>query len=100
MPFQPYLHKSFILQRKDSFLDEHNVIFPEKFDFRRGCLTLLKLYDHLLTQNGSSQTTDAVFLRISKALYYYGIRGVENCCFRSYLNNKEQSVFINQQRST
>jgi len=74
-------------------------------------LPLLILHDHLLTQSENNLAIAAVFSDLSKAfnpvdhqillnkLYHYGIRGVANDLFRSYLNNRKQFVFVNQQRS-
>jgi len=91
----------------NKFLDQHNVNYSEQYGFRRGysiALPLLKLSDHLLTQNGNDLATAAVFLDIKKTFdivdhpillnkaYHYGIRGVANDLFRSYLNNRKQFV--------
>jgi len=85
----------------------------EQYDLRRGystALPLLKSCDHLLTEIGNNLAT-AVFLYLKKAfdavdhqillnkLYQYGVSDVANDLFRSYLDNKKQFLFVNQQRS-
>jgi len=51
------------------FFDQHHVICTEQYGFRRGystALPLLKLFDHVLAQNGSIPATTAVFLDLKK----------------------------------
>ena len=87
----------------------------EQFDFRRGHsteLAAIQLVDRRLAKQmdlGSVRIN--IYIDLSKALYtldhyvlldkqtYYGICGVENLMFRTYLSNRHQYVEYNSSKS-
>ncbi len=101
--FEKLLHKRLL-----SFLDKHNVIYHKQFGFRKRHSTVHAL-NTAITQvaNGlnNNDVVFGVFLDFSKAfdtikhnilidkLENYGIRGKPLELFKSYLNNRKQSVF-------
>jgi len=50
----------------------------------------------IVTPKKDFDTADQILLI---KLYHYGIRGVANGLLKSYLNNRKQLIFVNQQRS-
>ena len=77
------------------------------------CLTIAKIGRSPSYSKWKKLATAAIFLDLKKAfdtvdhqilvkkfIMAYVIRGVVNNIFRSYLNNRKQFVFVNQERST
>ena len=104
-----------ICNRLVSFLNECNILYDKQFGFRMNHSTShatsylsSKLYNAL----DESEKAVSVFMDLSKAfdtldlkillqkLSHYGIRGLENKWFASYLTDRQQFVEINSHRST
>ena len=98
------MHKTFC-----NFLTKHNCIYDLQFGFRSSHSTnhaLLDLTDDIRKAIDSNQFAVGIFIDTQKAFYtvdhtillnklnYYGIRGVANDWFKSYLTNRKQYVSI------
>ena len=97
-----------------NFLDKNNVFFDKQFGFRARHSTdhaILSIIDKIQSAVETQNYSCGIFLDFSKAfdtvnhgillkkLDYYGIRGVANAWFTSYLNNRQQTVTINNATS-
>ena len=98
-----------IAVRLVSFLDNFSILNPDQFGFRRGLSTTDALLDYMefLYKNiDEKKHVISVFVDFSKAfdtvkhdillskLEMYGIRGVANDWFRSYLTGRSQRVRV------
>ena len=98
-------------QRLYAFLLRNDVIYNLQFGFRSGHSTdhaLLHLTDDIRNALDHNQFAVGVFIDLQKAfdtvdhkilikkLEHYGIRGIANNWFKSYLSNRKQTVTINQ----
>ena len=98
-------------KRLNTFLDNKNIIYDLQFGFRQQYSTSHALIN--ITENIGKALDDGnigcgVFVDLQKAfdtvdhqillakLYHYGIRGVSNDWFKSYLSNRHQYVSINE----
>ena len=97
-------------------LEKYNILYKHRYGFRSKHSTIHPIL-HLLkdiadaNDNISKEMTMAVFLDLSKAsdtinhvvlLYkscHYGIRGISNKWFSSYLSNRKQYIEINECKS-
>ena len=97
-----------------SFLDKHNVLFEKQFGFRSNHSTdhaILSIVDKIQKAIEERNYSCGIFLDFSKAfdtvnykillrkLEHYGIRGVANDWFKSYLTNRQQVVMVNNTTS-
>lgn len=97
--------------RINSFCDKNNILSTQQFGFRKGRsteLALLTQKDIILQSFEDKKLTMGIFVDFSKAfdslnhhslllkLEHYGFRGVALALFRSYLDNREQCVLINE----
>lgn len=108
----PILSKVFekiMYKRLNEFVIKHKVLTPEQYGFRKSsstslaCFNLIKQITECIS---SKKSTASLFLDMSKAfdhvnhrillqkMHTYGIRGKAYDWFKSYLDNREQSVEI------
>jgi hypothetical protein len=95
--------------RLTSFLTEYNILTDKQFGFREQHSTymaLLSLIDKITNELDTRNFSLGIFIDLSKAfdtldhnillnkLVHYGIRGVANDWFRSYLSDRLQFVSI------
>ena len=93
-----------------NFLSIHNCIYDHQFGFRKNHSTnhaLLNLTEEIRDALDNNSFAAGVFVDLQKAfdtvdhtillnkLNYYGIRGITNNWFKSYLSNRRQYVTIN-----
>ena len=93
-----------------NFLSIHNCIYDYQFGFRKNHSTnhaLLNLTEEIREALDNNSFAAGVFVDLQKAfdtvdhtillnkLNYYGIRGITNNWFKSYLSNRKQYVTIN-----
>ncbi|MFZ2538662.1 MAG: reverse transcriptase family protein [Oscillospiraceae bacterium] len=103
-----------IYSRLIEYIDDNNIINPNQFGFRHKhstCLALLKFVDEITKSIDERKITVGIFIDLAKAfdtvnhsilvnkLNHYGIRGVANKWFVSYLSNRQQYVSINNKMS-
>ena len=97
-------------KRLVGFLDKHNILYEQQYGFRQNYsteLTLIELSDRIAQAIDKKDFMIGIFVDLSKAfdrlnhdillnkLEHYGIRGVTNNWFRSYLSNRSQFVTYN-----
>jgi len=115
---QPTFSKIFekiIAHRITSFIDKHGIINSSQFGFRKNHSTymaILKLYDTVTAAIDKGEFCMGIFIDLSKAfdtldhaillkkLELYGIRGLPNDLFKSYLTNRKQYVTYNSCKSS
>ena len=98
-----------------TFLDLHNCIYELQFGFRTKHSTnhaLLSLTEMIRDALDNGKFACGIFIDLQKAfdtvdhkvllkkLEYYGIRGISNDWFKSYLTNRQQFVSINGYNSS
>ena len=102
-------------KRLHSFLETQNRFYPAQFGFRLNVSTdnaLTSITENIQTQLGKGKYCAGVFVDLKKAfgkvdhnlllrkLYYYGIRGIANEWFSSYLKKRKQFVSIDNNMSS
>ena len=101
-------------KRLISFLNKHNILYNKQFGFRENYSTshaTLCIVDRIQRAIEEGQYSCGIFLDFSKAfdtvnhnillekLKHYGIRGITNDWFVSYLSNRSQYVSIGNNKS-
>ena len=109
LPFMSKLVEKCLLTRLISFLDKLSIISPHQYGFTKGRSTqdaLIAFTDHVYEALDNKQSSISVFVDYSKAfdtvdhaillakLEKYGIRGLPQKIFLSYLTNRTQQVKI------
>ena len=98
-----------IFNRLYSFLEQHNLLYKLQFGFRKKHSTnhaLIEITESIRKALDNKQCACGIFIDLQKAfdtvnheilvnkLAYYGIRGVGNAWFKSYLMGRSQYVSI------
>ena len=99
------------------FLETKDILYKHQYGFRKNHKTIHPII-HLLqdianaNDKASTNSTLSVFVDLSKAfdtishnillnkLEYYGVRGICNSWFSSYLSNRKQYTQVNEHRSS
>ena len=106
-----------ICNRLMTFLEKYNILYKHQYGFRAKHSTIhpiLHLLKDISIANDkiTKDPTLAVFLDLSKAfdtidhdillykLHFYGIRGLRNKWFASYLSNRKQYIEIHKSKSS
>ena len=99
--------EKFMYNRLHSFLSKHDCIYINQFGFRKSHSTihaLISLTEHIRDLLDQNKIACGIFIDLQKAfdtvdhnillekLAHYGIRGIANDWFRSYLINRQQYV--------
>ena len=102
------IFEKLVHSRLTSFLDKHTIIFNRQFGFRKAystSLSLTALTEEIRKALDKGQFSCGVFIDLQKAfdtvdhnillrkLELYGVRGVANNWFRSFLTGRSQYVF-------
>ena len=97
-------------KRLTDFIDKHKILYEQQYGFRQNSSTdfaLIELSDKIAEAIDRKQFMIGIFVDLSKAfdtlnhsillqkLSNYGIRGLANDWFQSYLNSREQYVNFN-----
>ena len=92
------------------YITFHDVFAPNQYGFRLGKNTtdcLVDLLEQITKSIDNGEFAVTLFLDLSKAFYtvnhsillsklsYYGIVGLENLWFKSYLQQRRQTVYVN-----
>ena len=103
------IFEKLIYKRLKSYLDKYNVISPSQYGFRERHSTehaILDIINRIQTNMDKKLYSCGIFIDLSKAfdtvdhnillskLHYYGIRGVINDWFASYLKDRYQTTQI------
>ena len=100
-----------------SFFDKYSILYKHQYGFRSKHSTIhptLHLLKYILDVNDkeTKDVTLGVFIDLSKAfdsinhdillhkLHFYGIRGICNMWFSSYLTNRKQYIELNDEKSS
>ena len=98
-----------------SFLTKFDILFKHQFGFRGNhstILAIIEITDNIRHELDKGNSVIGTYLDLSKAfdtvnhkilldkLHYYGIRGLANTWFESYLTNRKQTTFVNSTSST
>ena len=104
------IFEKLVYSRIYSFLNLHNCIYELQFGFRANHFTnhaLLSITEMIREALDNSNFACGIFIDLQKAfdtvdheillkkLEHYGIRGLSNSWFKSYLSNRQQFVSIN-----
>ena len=101
-------------KRLYEFLQEHNILFQNQFGFRKNNLTsfaLIEITEKIKETIDNKKYGCGIFIDLRKAfgtvnheillrkLEHYGIRGMAQNWFKSYLTNRKQYVSLNGESS-
>ena len=115
LPIFNKILESIMLKRLTKFIDIHKIIYNKQFGFRSNHSTehaILSIIDQIQNSIDKSEYSCGIFLDFSKAfdtvnhsillrkLDNYGIRGIAQEWFDSYLNNRNQLVSIGSETSS
>ncbi|MFZ2538897.1 MAG: reverse transcriptase family protein, partial [Oscillospiraceae bacterium] len=104
-----------IFNKLNDFLIKYHVLYDQQYGFRKNYsteLALIDLSDKIAKAIDDKRLTIGIFIDLSKAfdslkhdillkkLSHYGVRGIAQDWFRSYLTNREQFVVVNGVRSS
>ena len=96
------------------FLDHYQQIYPRQFGFRKTHSTtdtLINIVERVRASLDKGEFACGVFVDLQKTfdtvdheillskLHHYGVRGVQNDWFRSYLSNRSQYVSVANAKS-
>ena len=116
LPAFSKLLEKLVYKKLTSFLESYKILYKHQYGFRKKHSTIHPIL-HLLkyiAENNDKPTKDltlAVFIDLSKAfdtichstllkkLNFYGIRGITNSWFHSYLTQRKQYTIINNCKS-
>ena len=108
------MYKRLMYKRLIDFLDQNSILIENQFGFRSGHSTVqatMLITDKIQRAIEDKLYSCGIFLDLSKAfdtvdhnillakLEHYGIRGIANDWFKSYLTNRQQFVSINNSDS-
>ena len=94
-----------------NFLEKYNCLYKKQFGFRNSHSTnhaLISITEKIRESLDNNEYSCGVFLDFQKAfdtvnhnillkkLHHYGIRGITNDWFKSYLNNRTQQTKVNE----
>ena len=103
------IFEKLVYSRISSFLTDHNLINNKQFGFRSKHSTthaLISITEKIRYAIDNNEFACGIFIDLQKAfdtvdhhillkkLQHYGIRGIANSWFKSYLSNRKQSVCI------
>ena len=115
LPVFSKLFECIMYRRLMSFIKKHKLLYPNQFGFRENHgtnIALTFLYNKILKSLDNGDYVLGLFLDFKKAfdtvnhdillrkLYKYGIRGTSFDWIKSYLSNRKQYVYFNQEKST
>ena len=108
------IFEKLMYKRLLNFLEKNKILFQHQFGFQKNkstSLAILDIYTNLTKSMENDSFSCCVFLDFAKAfdtvnhniliskLEHYGIRGVANKWFKSYLHNRPQIVKIGNEKS-
>ena len=114
LPFFSKVFEKVIFNQVIEFLDSHNILYDNQFGFRKGHSTshaVIALVDKVSQALDKGKIVVGVFLDLKKAfdtvdhdillrkLFAHGIRDNLLKWFKSYLTNRTQYVYINDNQS-
>ena len=109
LPLFSKIFEKIMYSRVISFITKHNILFYDQFGFQKNhntTMALIILTDKIKSAINNGEYVVGAFLDLSKAfdtvnhaillkkLYKYGIRGIAYEWFKSYLNLREQYVYL------
>ena len=109
-PFSKILEK-IVNKQLQSFLDKEHILYKYQFGFRKNYSTeqaILEITDNMKSNIDNKLITCGLFLDfcdtvnhdiLLQKLFKYGIRGIPHSWFKSYLENRQQYVKINETES-
>ena len=115
LPILSKVIEKLMQDRLSKFLIDNNIIYEHQYGFQKGkstTLAVLDMCEKIVNSFENKKYACNVFLDFAKAfdtvnhhilvskLEYYGIRGIANKWFESYLGNRYQSVKIGHSIST
>ena len=115
LPSLSKVMEKLLVVRLTSFLNASGILYDRQYGFRKKRTTtqaVLDLVTNLYDNISKNKLSSLVAVDLTKAfdtvnhkillekLDYYGIRGICNDLIRSYLSNRQQTVYIAQESST
>ena len=98
-----------VANRLNTYLDFHNLIYPDQYDFRSGCSTthsLISITENIKKTIEEKKFGCGVFIDLKKAfdmvnhdillqkMEHYGIKDMASAWFKSYLTDRKQFVSL------